>query len=74
MRWWYVVRQDSGTWWDGHLASAREAARAAGATLRAQTPVWGWVAENRRDRKWYPCKDSARGAVPAWIWYGDIEK
>lgn len=77
-RWWTFVPQGthqgeaSCKGWDEHLADVKAHAVAAQAILRTQVPVDGWVAENMRDRKWYPCKDGVRGAVRAWIWYGDI--
>lgn len=71
-RWWCAVPQDGAIWWDALVESAKEEAARAGAVLRSERPVFGWIAENARDRKLYPCKDSARGAMPAWIWYGDI--
>lgn len=73
-RWWYAVGQGEGGWWDAWVPSAREKAGEAGAVLRSETPVFGWIAQNRRDHKFYPCRDGAQGAVPAWIWYGDIGK
>lgn len=74
MRWWYAAEQNAEYWWDGLVAEVRDKAAEAGAVLRSETPVFGWMAENRRDRRLYPCSDSARGARPAWIWYGDIER
>jgi hypothetical protein len=73
MRWWYAVSAEQEHWADTAVAAAREAAADDGAVLRSEVPVYGWMAENRRDRRWYPCKDSTAGARRAWIWYGDTQ-
>jgi len=50
------------------------AANAAGAVLRSPVPEAGFVSSaHSRDGKAYPCKESTRGATPAWIWTGDVK-
>jgi hypothetical protein len=53
-------------------ARALLAAAAAGAKLRSDDPVPGWVAPYSRDGKTYVCNPRTQGARPAWVWAGDV--
>jgi hypothetical protein len=57
----------------GYRIKVARDAEAAGAVLRSDEPVAGWVSNQiSRDRKDWPCGEGARGARPAWIWTGDV--
>lgn len=56
-----------------HRVKLKRAAEAAGATLRSELPVMGWVSNRlSRDGKDWPCAQGAQGARRTWMWTGDV--